>query len=105
MSLFSEELSILYSLDRLPHTSGYGICSGLVDPEVQSGQLTVVSFQLWPLIVFFGDLFNLLIVGSNFTTVDCLRIEFNPRLAWLLSIGKSSFYLNPPGKSQHYYQD
>jgi hypothetical protein len=26
--------------------------------------------------------------------VDCLRIEFNPRLTWL-SIGKSSFHLNP----------
>jgi hypothetical protein len=32
-----------------------------------------------------------------YTTVDWLRIEFNPRLTWLLKvvIGKFSFHFNP----------
>jgi hypothetical protein len=34
-------------------------------------------------------------IRSNVTTVDCLKIEFNARLTWVLSIGKSSFHLNP----------
>jgi hypothetical protein len=35
------------------------------------------------------------LLRSSFTTVDCLRIEFNPRLTWVWSIGKSLFHLNP----------
>lgn len=31
---------------------------------------------------------------SSSTTVDCISIEFHPRLTWVLSIGKSPFHLN-----------